>query len=220
MTRHELGARASRFGGTSLFACAALLMAGAAAPASAQSTTEALLSTLGLVAPTPPEIEYRERAPLVVPRSTEILPPPRTEDDLANNPAWPKDYDEERRKQEAALQDPVSRSSKYVGIDPRPLSPSQVERGRRAGTNTGSGFDTRGDNKLSTREMDFKGWGSVFSSDGEKPLVFEGEPERKALVEPPPGYQTPAPNAVYGTVEKKDTGWKLPNWFDRTTPKD
>src|SRR5437870_4884035 len=41
-------------------------------------------------------IEYRERAPLVVPPSR-ALPPPQSEGPSAHNPAWPKDPDVARR---------------------------------------------------------------------------------------------------------------------------
>src|ERR1700745_2625879 len=45
-------------------------------------------------------IEYRERAPLVVPPTRE-LPPPRDEAEVAaKTPAWPKDPDVARRQQE------------------------------------------------------------------------------------------------------------------------
>lgn len=67
MTRPTLSTRAM------LFAAAALCTASlGGAPAFADDTppeislTEKLLTGLGLVPPTPPEIDYRERAPLVV----------------------------------------------------------------------------------------------------------------------------------------------------------
>jgi len=69
---------------------------------------------------------------------------------------------------------------------------------------------------LSLNELGFKGWGGGGSKD--KPLAFEGEPERGRLTEPPPGYQTPAPGAAYGVVADRpeDKAWRLPDWFDRT----
>lgn len=209
-----------------LFTAAALIASAAALPAQAQeedkSLTENILTGLGLTAPTPPDIDYRERAPLVVPQNSDVLPPPRSADELAANPAWPKDPEEVARRKQAALDAQVSHQhSRYDGLDPRPLKPSQIEGGKRAGTVVGSGFGLKdGDNHISPTELEFKGWGNILNGGQEKPLVFTGEPEREALVQPPPGYQTPAPNAPYGTVEKKKENWKLPNWFDRTTPKD
>ena len=46
-------------------------------------------------------IDYRERAPLVVPPSRN-LPPPQSEASVTANPAWPKDPDAQQRKVEAA----------------------------------------------------------------------------------------------------------------------
>ena len=43
-------------------------------------------------------VEFRERAPLVVPPSRE-LPPPQSADAVARNPAWPKDPDVRRRNE-------------------------------------------------------------------------------------------------------------------------
>lgn len=221
MTRHPTASRLFRGArDLSALALAAVLLSSAAPhPAAAQgaSVTEGLLTTFGLVAPTPPDIDYRERAPLVVPQTTDILPPPRSDDDLAANPAWPKDADEERRKREAEAEKGLGAAF----FEGRQLTPAELAKGQSNAKVGGSGFGgTRrnADNKLSPNQLEFKGWGSLTA--GEKPIVFDGEPERSALVQPPPGYQTPAPNAPYGTVEKKKEAWSLPNWFDRTTPKD
>lgn len=229
MMEHALSRRFARAHRLALFTAALLAAGGAALPAQAQeegenkSLTESLLTGFGLVAPTPPDIDYRERAPLVVPQNADVLPPPM-DDSLAANPAWPKDAEEVARQKQAAADAKVSKQhSRYDGIDPRPLKPGEVASGKgsaRAGAQQGSGFGLKdSDNHLSPNQMEFKGWGNIFSAGTEKPLVFTGEPEREALTQPPAGYQTPAPNAVYGTVEKKNEGWKLPNWFDRTTPK-
>jgi hypothetical protein len=68
---------------------AAALMA---APATAQegSLTRGILGIFGLTAPDRPVIEYRERAPLVVPPGRD-LPPPVSPEALAANPQWPED---------------------------------------------------------------------------------------------------------------------------------
>jgi len=228
MTTRDANRRAAASPFLRLAIAAAALVPAAgliAAPAQAQednSLTSSILSGIGLVAPEPPQIDYRERAPLVAPPngSGELaLPPPRDAGAVAANPAWPKDYDAElKKKLQAEDAKVVKQHSRYSGIDPRPLSPSELAKGQRAGKATGSGFDsTTGDNRVNQNELGFTGWGSFsLSSTGEKPLVFTGEPEREALVQPPPGYQTPAPNAPYGVVEDKKKPWSLPNLFDRT----
>lgn len=192
-----------------------------AAPASAQENanlTEQILTGIGLVAPTPPDIDYRERAPLVVPPSGDVLPPPRDSNGIAANPAWPKDYDEQQRKAAAAADVGTREMSTRNSSSYKPLTPSQLAKGGKAGPSKNSGFDynkTNTDNRLSLNELGFKGWGNA---EKEKPMVFEGEPEREALIQPPVGYQTPAPNAPYGVVADRpeDKAWKLPSWFDRT----
>ena len=232
MMRHALSRRFARPRRLALFTAALLVAGGAALPAQAQQTddgdnkslTESLLTGFGLVAPTPPDIDYRERAPLVVPQNADVLPPPMSDDSLAANPAWPKDAEEVARQKQAAADAKVTKQhSRYDGIDPRPLKPGEVAGGKSSGrvaSQQGSGFGLKdSDQHISPSQMEFKGWGNIFNAGGEKPLVFTGEPDRESLTQPPPGYQTPAPNAVYGTVEKKNEGWKLPSWFDRTTPK-
>jgi hypothetical protein len=63
-----------------------------AAPALAQEggLFQAILGATGLMPSSGPAIEYRERAPLVVPPTRE-LPPPVTPDALTANPQWPED---------------------------------------------------------------------------------------------------------------------------------
>ncbi|GLK73235.1 hypothetical protein ACFSKM_24330 [Ancylobacter dichloromethanicus] len=181
--------------------------------------TGQLLTGLGLVAPPPPDIDYRERAPLVVPPTGDILPPPRDAAAISQNPAWPKDHDEVARQKAEATDwgeawESIARDGNTAS---RTLTPSELDRGYKAGKSTGSGFaNTRknDDNRLSLNEMDFFGWGNK----KDDTLQFEGEPDRESLIEPPPGYQTPAPGAKYGVVADRpeDKDWKMPSWFDRT----
>ena len=163
-----------------------------------------------------PDIDYRERAPLVVPPTTpENLPPP-TSSTAAANPNWPKDPDLARqRARAAAAKAPVVRD------DPgQPLMPSELNKGRRKTAPTYANNDpvatgTKRD-EIMPSELGFKGWAGIGSSDPwkDKPITFNGEPERESLVQPPAGYQTPAPNAPYGVVEQKKEGFKIPNFFD------
>ena len=48
---------------------------------------------LGLKRDGEANINYQERAPLVIPPSRNLPPPERTDAAIANNPAWPKDPD-------------------------------------------------------------------------------------------------------------------------------
>lgn len=200
-----------------------LLLAGAfARPAAAQSEFESnpldsVMELFGLKEDKEkPEIDYRERAPLVVPPAAAQGQLPAPEDAAhRKNPNWPKDPDVERRRREAA-----AANAPVVRDDPgRPLLPSELEKGRKkilgviptepAATGTKSDV-------LLPSQLGATSWLPGIGGEKEKPLVFNGEPERDSLLQPPPGYQTPAPNAPYGVVEKKQEPWKLPSLFDRT----
>lgn len=181
--------------------------------------TGQLLTGLGLVPPPPPDIDYRERAPLVVPPTGDILPPPRDASAISENPAWPKDHDAVARQAAAKTNwaeswESVARDGTTSG---RSLTPAQLDKGYKSGKVTGSGFNNRrtnDDNRLSLNQLDFFGW----SNKKDDSLQFEGEPDRESLVQPPAGYQTPAPGAKYGVVADRpeDKDWKMPSWFDRS----
>src|SRR6266446_2209330 len=73
-------------------------------------------------------IEYRERAPLVVPPSRE-LPPPRDEAEVATKtPAWPKDPDVARRKQELAAEKAKLKGNLSVEEQMRALRPDELDK--------------------------------------------------------------------------------------------
>jgi hypothetical protein len=161
---------------------------------------------LGLLEMPKDPIEYRERAPLVVPPSVALVPP---QDVNINqiNPDFPVDHDVRRAKsrridpKEQARQDDIF----YSG---RKLSPDEMARKRprdqNAGTATGADDTFHDLNKvrMSPTQLGFRGWGV----EKDKPVVFAGEPERGNLTEPPAGYRTPSPNAPYGVVtQKRDT---------------
>ncbi|MGQ3676104.1 hypothetical protein ACT6QH_11475 [Xanthobacter sp. TB0139] len=190
-------------------------------PAAAQedfspSPLQSAMDLLGLSEDEPkPEINYRERSPLVVPPGgkLETLPTPQ-ESAYKRNPAWPKDPDVARRKREAE-----DRNKPIIRDDPgRPLMPSELNKGRKNagifGIGLGNGSPS-GDSSVSKRllpsDLGFSGW---LNPSSKEPVAFAGEPERENLTQPPPGYQTPAPNAPYGVVEgTKPTGLDFTNPF-------
>lgn len=65
---------------------------GIALPAQAQEGTllRDIFGRIGIMEPEQPQIEYRERAPLVVPPSRD-LPPPRPPEQVGSAPNWPED---------------------------------------------------------------------------------------------------------------------------------
>jgi hypothetical protein len=67
--------------------------------------------------------------------------------------------------------------------------------------------EKRGMYRVSPDKLGFKGW------DKKDEMVFKKEPERTSLLQPPPSYQTPSPNAPYGIVEEEKVQTK--SLFDR-----
>ena len=163
-----------------------------------------LMKDLGLQRGDGSQIEYRERAPLVVPPNRN-LPQPRSETAATDNPAWPNDPDVKQRKLEAANAK-RSRGSRTAAetmeAEARPLPRSELDRGGRAAAGSSGGSNTPEDGARPMRPSDLgsKGlFGSLFSLGSKtEASTFSGEPERESLTAPPAGYQTPSPNQPYG----------------------
>ncbi len=148
-------------------------------------------------------IDYRERSPLVVPPKLD-LPPPVSAKSEVNDPNWPKDPDEARRKAEI-------KARKKSKLDPieaaRPLTPSELNVGRTAP-------QARADNDpvqpgvsnnpmMSPSQLGFEGkFSDFFGGNKSESKTFTEEPPRESLTQPPPGYQTPSPSYAYGTGPK------------------
>lgn len=156
-------------------------------------------------------IQYDERAPLVIPPSTDLPPPQTPGAAIANNPAWPKDPDVARAevvRQQAANRDTFAE----IEREKNPLPPDQLAPGpkgpRTATRQTKQPADSSGamgdeDPRLTPSQLGYHGglfsWGNLFGGkDEEAKAKFTGEPRRTSLTEPPPGYQTPSPDQPYG----------------------
>jgi hypothetical protein len=156
-------------------------------------------------------IDYRERAPLVVPPSRD-LPPPRSEGEVtAKTPAWPNDPDVKRHKQEAAAEKARLKGGVSVEEQMRTLRPDELDKpGRAAGDKKGTDAKGAGPtaedtqrpmmpSELGTKTKKLFGsiWSSFTPAQPES-APFTGEPPREAMTAPPVGYQTPSPNYPYG----------------------
>ena len=154
-------------------------------------------------------IDYRERAPLVVPPSRD-LPPPRDEAEVAaKTTAWPKDPDVNRRKQEAAAVKARLKGNLSVEEQMRALRPDELDK---PGAGNKQSADSKapgasGDDQsrpmmpsdLGTKtEKIFGSIWSTFTPARPESAPFTGEPPREAMTAPPAGYQTPSPNYPYG----------------------
>ena len=157
-------------------------------------------------------IEYRERAPLVVPPSRN-LPPPQSADAVSANPAWPNDPDVRQRKlEEAKRKKPGRIVSEVMDAEARPLPRSEIDRVRiPAGTQTATPAPSAEESARPMRPSQlgsksiFRDMFSSFGGNKGEVGTFTGEPPRESLTAPPAGYQTPSPNQPYGvgpTVER------------------
>ena len=196
---------------------AIFLLAGALilpTPSAAQSANEDvsfdtkimrnIMEGLGFKRDGEPTISYRERSPLVIPPSRELPAPERSDAVIANNPAWPKDADVERRKavekQEKGRNISDEREREQNPLRPDQLTPGGRPKKKQASTDDGyqppaTGFGSQ----IMPSELGFKGIGSFFSGNKkDETAKFTGEPPRGSLTDPPPGYQTPSPDHPYG----------------------
>jgi hypothetical protein len=145
-------------------------------------------------------IDYRERSPLVVP-PTRNLPSPETASAAESNPAWPKDPEKTPKKKTPKIS---ATDSQVAG---KPISPYELDKGRKAGAGLEPSNGSDGGKALSPSELGYKG--GLFSTlfkDQDKGEVakFEGEAPRTTLTAPPTGYMTPSPNQPYGLSAKKE----------------
>jgi hypothetical protein len=170
--------------------------------------------------------DYRERAPLVVPPTTSLIPPRDPGDISVHNPDWPLDHDSRRRRAKDIEAEQRADEEFYGGqvLGPNRLSGGKIskqEQDRRDAIRRTPGAQTAGDEYAANREryspaqLGFKGWGS---KNNDEKVVFSGEPERRNLTEPPPGLRTPSKDAPYGIVSSGPAKPKIIN--DRSASPD
>lgn len=152
-------------------------------------------------------IDYRERAPLVVPPSRD-LPPPQSEAPVTANPAWPKDPDiAQRRAETSKKKQPYRTAAEAMEAEGRPLSRAEMDKGKVAAGTPTSASETpeQAGRAMKPSELGAKSFFSdIFSSFSDKGETgtFTGEPVRENLTAPPAGYQTPSPSQPYGLAPK------------------
>jgi hypothetical protein len=171
-----------------------------------QKFMRSIMDGLGLKRDGEATINYRERAPLVLPPSRD-LPPPERSDAITANPAWPKDPDVARRKAEAAVERDRNisdeRELEQNPLRPDQLNPSRAARNKKKQASSDNGYQAPASgfgNPLLPSELGSRGsvFGAMFGSKKEETAKFTGEPPRASLTDPPPGYQTPSPDQPYG----------------------
>src|SRR5918999_467012 len=150
----------------------------------------AILGPLGLSS-SAPEIDYRERSPLVVPQGRDLPPPGKA----ARNGDWPIDPEVKAKRAAAAL--------RKAGRDPAAIDPAKPISGTAEAYKTGytGKWDetNKGPKEPGFFEMIMSGkWKGTWEEVGK----FEAEPPRTTLADPPPGYLTPSPVAPYGVTPR------------------
>jgi hypothetical protein len=168
-------------------------------------------------------INYRERAPLVIPPGLSSLPPPEKPGAaVVNNPAWPVDPDLKRKKETAAAERKSRlNADQQLQRDQSALRPDEMTPGPRprnmpAPSAPGSADTSPNGNgsQIAPSALGYNGglWNMMF---GEKSDVgqFTGEPGRVTLTEPPPGYQTPSPDQPYGVSKEKPVAQTSADYF-------
>ena len=161
-------------------------------------------------------IDYRERSPLVLPRSNELPPPEQDNPTKAAN--WPDDPDVKRAKQaKAAKRNPKPKidMEEDAPLRPNQLDPPGTSKSASIKPDNASGPSIEKSSAPSSRlELGAKDLWSKVWAPKEEYQTFTGEPPRASLIEPPSGYRTPSPNQPYGIGKQKWT----PEKIDRQEP--
>jgi len=159
-----------------------------------------LVEGMGLFGRDKADIEYKQRAPLVVPPSTN-LPKPQ-EAGAGRSAAWPDDPDVARRRAERDSSNVLFANTEAYRANTRPLmSQEELRRGRVAGRgNSPAGIVEEHNNYNNQiapirvgREM-----AARQSQTDTSNLAYGSEPARRYLHEPPSGYRRPASTAGLG----------------------
>lgn len=184
---------------------AVLLTAASCLPAMAQiDPLGEVLSGIGITSRDRPQIDYRERAPLVVPKTGGGLRPPE-ERSAARGQRWPNDPDiaaRRRRAEEARL--PPGSFGQDDETEGRIIRDSKA-RNRFAGVPTqGQGGGDGGYNPA--RAVSPEQLRQIQASAIPDATPVGGEPRREVLTDPPRGYRRATGPKVKATVEPMRSG--------------
>jgi hypothetical protein len=184
----------------------ALILAGLSG-ASAQEEGVAMKSILGAIGIIPkdrPPINYRERAPLVLPPKLELRAPvdqAAVESRVAN---WPKDPDVAAARAEALeARTPETQRQSYKLNEGDRLSIEEIRAGRRIGSNVAAIDPTTQDNRADKSRMS----PDELRSHTSQPKLDPTGLERRTLVEPPqPLLRAAGGQPLKATVDPRPIG--------------
>ncbi|GGK39375.1 hypothetical protein GCM10011322_28090 [Salinarimonas ramus] len=169
-----------------------------------------VFGAIGLVEPDQPDIQYRERAPLVVPPNLGALPPPVEGGVAEANPQWPNDPDVAAARARAieANTPAPERGGAFEGIGRR-MTPEELRAGRVPGAGLGGPVRP----EWEPAERGFGGananpaWippDTLRRLDEERRAAApETRLQRRFLTDPPQAYLAPDPAAAF--PERVDT---------------
>jgi hypothetical protein len=162
-----------------------------------QNAVKSVMQSLGAIDPSERPIEYRPRAPLVVPPSTALPKPQTAETADPRFPRNPEDVADDQRR--AAM-----KSEK--GKDGRIMTPDELAKYSIPGSGRIDRYDPNPGRRLTPDEL--KGQGAT----NEEAIKRAANPSgRKSLIEPPDAYRKPSPNAPVAPAEETSS-WK-PSWW-------
>ncbi len=180
-----------------------------------EKVIEGVMKGIGATNMTNSDIDYRERSPLVVPPKID-LPPPASASAEKAVPNWPKDPDEARRRAEIAKRKKDKKDTRAADVVSRDasrvLSPSELNAaGQKPQTTAQDAKNSDslkpgdpGGNPLMPSDLGYTGgFMGMFKGNKAEATEFKQEPPRESLTQPPPGYQTPSSNFMYGTGPKE-----------------
>jgi hypothetical protein len=171
------------------------LLAAGGARAEEGVLMKSILGTIGIIPEDRPAIDYRERAPLVLPPRMDLRAPGRADGAQARNAQWPTDPEVvAKRREEAEARVPVTESQARRMNDRERLSPEEMQGGRRQTSSYSQPQPARGENRdsiwVNPEQLRSQRTGGDDTS-----ALADGEPTRTRLAQPPSGMRKPAPGA-------------------------
>jgi hypothetical protein len=199
-----------------------------AAPAQAQGLLDLGRFIIGLPAEEKEPIEYRERAPLVVPPNQNLRPPSEASAARRNNPQWPQDPDVAARKK-AAEEARIPRNfDSSLGNNVTPVTKRLSLDEIRAGRIPGAGVPNE-PQLLTTEETPRNLYGGLrtLRQLDEKDAqtrdtsgnLARAEPRREYLTDPPAGTRSPSDKAAFRATREGSLGAReTPSPYDLFRP--
>ena len=189
-----------------------------------QKIMNGVMDGLGIKRDGEANINYRERAPLVIPSGRDLAPPERSD---RGDESCVAQGSRRRAPQDQAAMEKNRNISDEREREQNPLRPDQLTPGGRGKKSTASRVDDGYQNPASgfgnpvpPSELGYSGgfFGLFRSNKKEEQEKFTGEPPRTSLTEPPAGYQTPSPDQPYGLAKGVAPAKAYNDYTDRADP--